>query len=411
MYTLVRKHYVDPAFHGFDINASYEGLTATPLRSRGETYKALKAFLKNLDDVYTRLLQPEDMERLRKYDVSGVGLLLTSNSKGELAVASEPLPDSPAGRLAVHRGDVILSIDGVDLEGRGAFKASEMMQGEDGSVMVIGLRTQDSGSKRDVSLVRQFTDVGGAPVISSLEATGGRNVGYVKLADFSAGSRADVEKALLRLDARGADAYVLDLRHNGGGVFEGALEIAALFEGRDHVVARVASRGNPDEVFRSALVDDAGRYAGGAIVAPEAPVALVLDSGSASSSEVLSGGLRDNCRAVVAAGSASYGKGLIQGVFGLSDGSGLVVTVARYITPNGDEIQGRGLAPDIAVSDGFRQKVVRKLRGSGPADGLVDFEQVLEKRAMCVADRDEAARKEGNSLEITSAFPTAPFGS
>jgi carboxyl-terminal processing protease len=271
-----------------------------------------------------------------------------------------------------------------------------------------------------VELVRRFADGGGAPVSWSLTEAGGRHVGYLKLSDFSASSRGDVERALRDLDARGADAYVLDVRHNPGGVFEGALEIAGLFSGRDAVVARVTSRGSAEEVFRSRIIGDdsaagkpgaaaavaarnaAGRYTGGAVVSADAPLAVVVDSGSASSSEVLGGALRDNCRGVIVGTTHSFGKGLIQGVFGLSDGGGVVVTVARYRTPGGGEIQGAGLTPAIPIADGPIDSIVRLVRGQS-AGATVDFTKVEEELRMCRA----AAAESSDRARI---FPASPFG-
>lgn len=431
VYTLVRKYYVDPTYNGVDWDLVYEELMAKPLTSHNETYKETRAMVARLGDAYTRLLKPEDMERLRKYDVSGVGLLLTANSRGQLAVASEPLPASSAGKVGIRRGDVVVSVDGVSLEGRSAFRAAELMQGDDGTSMRVGIRSvlRDSdhagtggalGPPREVELVRRFAEGGGAKVEWSLDIVGSRKVGYVRLADFSASSRGDVESALRNLDARGADAYVLDLRHNPGGVFEGALEIAGLFSGRDVAVARVTSRGANEELFRSRIVGDAsnemaapssnvaardatGRYAGGAVVAADAPLAVIVDGGSASSSEVLGGALRDNCRAVIAGSRHSFGKGLIQGVFGLSDGGGAVVTVARYRTPSGAEIQGSGLTPTTGVADGPMDALGRLVRRQG-AGAAVDFDDVEEQLQMCKVE----AAKSRNRARI---FPSSPFGS
>jgi carboxyl-terminal processing protease len=284
-------------------------------------------------------------------------------------------------------------------------------------MMCIGVTAPGTDSEEKIfALKRSFAQNGGAAVVSSLQEVDGRKVGYVQLSDFSAGSRIGVERALRDLDARGADAYVLDLRGNPGGVFEGALEIAGLFEGRDAVVARVASRSNPDEVFRSRVVitgkdgkeslvasaaEMASKYPRGAVVSPNAPLAVFVDGGSASSSEVLGGSLRDNCRGAIAGSGRSFGKGVIQGVFGLTDGGGVVVTVASYRTPAGGEIQGHGLEPNVKVEDGLVSSAARKVLGKGEA-GAVDFGQVEEALRMCRADDRLGA--------ATKIFPEVSFG-
>jgi len=140
------------------------------------------------------------------------------------------------------------------------------------------------------------------------------------------------------LNKQGANAYVLDLRGNTGGAFQSAVEISGLFL-RDRVATYVVDSYQVELPFRTPKVQDL-------IIKPETPMVIWLDGLSASASEVLAGSLHDNCRAVTM-GDKSYGKGLIQAVYGLKNGAGLVVTVARYVTPNGNEIQGVGITLDI----------------------------------------------------------------
>jgi carboxyl-terminal processing protease len=418
VWALVRSYFVDPKMHGIDWDAAHNRLMSQRLRSRTETYQTLRATLSELGDPYTRIIDTAGMERLRKYDVSGVGLLLTGNSKGELVVASDPLKSSAAGRFGLARGVIITSIDGAPLQGLGGFQAAQLMQGEEGSLMRVGVLDADGSNPREITLKRSYAESGGAPVVSALDNVGDRKVGYVKLADFSAGSRLAVESALRDLDARGASAYVLDLRGNPGGVFEGALEIAGLFEGRDALVARVASRAQSDEIFRSRLAGEVsasrngiaqaraatparGTYLGGAVVSPEAPLAVLVDGGSASSSEVLAGSLQDNCRGAIAGRGHSYGKGLIQGVFGLSDGGGVIITVASYRTPAGNEIQGKGVTATAAFSDSLMDKITRAFRKQGPAAGI-DFSDVESRLKVCKAE-DRLAKE-------TRIFPATRFG-
>lgn len=408
--TLVQTYFIDPGFHGVDWDRVRDALMSKPLRSKSETYITLRKALGELGDKYTRVLTPQDMQKLRKYDVSGVGLLLTANAKGELVVASDPLPSSPAGQAGVKQGSIVVSIDDKYLAGIPAFEASQLMQGADGSLMKVGVKEVNSKNERVVSLKRTYTEGGGAPVVSSLNEWNGRYVGYIRLQDFSARSRGDMETSLRDLDNRGANAYILDLRQNPGGVFEGALEIAGLMEGRDAVVAKVANRNGAEDIFRSRLVEEKNnnavsastsnsstnsrksaievsqKYKNGSVISPDAPLAILIDDGSASASEVLGGSLRDNCRGAVVGTTHSFGKGLIQGVFGLSDGGGVIVTVASYKTPSGVEIQGKGLIPEIRLSDGVLQQIVRFARGQG-LEADIDFDKVEEKLQLC---RDNA---------------------
>lgn len=369
-WTLVSRYYRDGGFGGASWGRQGAELQRAVLQTRPSTYRAIRSALSVLGDPYTRLLTPSEMAGLRKFDVSGVGLLLTAGADGGIVVATDPLPGTAAAEARILRGDVLLSVDGADVSERAAFEVAQLMQGEDGGE--LALRFRDAG---DVALRRNFG--GGkrerASATSFLAEEDGRLVGHMQLSEFTASSRVDVARAVHELRALGADAFVLDVRGNPGGVFEGALEIAGIFEGADVPVAKVSGRGEA-ETFTSSVVGDAEGV-------DNVPLAIVVDARSASASEVLAGGLRDVCRAAVVGDSNSYGKGLIQGVFGLSDGSGLVLTVAEYETPKGVSIQGKGLVPDFPLNESFVDKALHGFGVYGPA--RVDWERVQAVTEEC----------------------------
>jgi carboxyl-terminal processing protease len=173
----------------------------------------------------------------------------------------------------------------------------------------------------------------------SEERSDGTKVGYIQIAEFNSLVKAKLEDAFRELqNNKGANAFVLDLRGNPGGAFQSAVEISSLFV--DNRVATYVVDSNGVELPFKTMSDRV-------VVDPKAPVAIWVDGGSASASEVLAGSLHDNCRAVIM-GKQSFGKGLIQAVYGLKNGAGLVLTVARYVTPNGTEIHGKGVTPDIS---------------------------------------------------------------
>lgn len=346
----INRYFYDGHFHGVNWQNERDLLANTRLPNRDITYKLLRTSISKLNDRYTRLLTPQDMRGLRKYDVSGVGLMLTQDDQNQLVVSSEPLPDTAAGQAGVKRGDVVLAIDGKSIQGVDAFTVSEWMQGKEGSLMRVTLR--DMG---ELSLERRFVNKS----VSSVKSVGilheNDDMGYIHLSDFTASSRNDVAAALRELRNAGANWLVLDLRGNGGGVFEGALEIGGLLQGDGVPMVQVFGRqnnslsdgnlsyDNASEAFKTKLIaslkDDA--WIG-------IDIAVLLNPYSASSSEVLAAGLHDNCSAAVV-GDRSFGKGLIQGLFGLSDGGGLIVTIAEYRTPNGTAINGVGIVPDFAL--------------------------------------------------------------
>lgn len=352
---IIDSYFYDPSFHGVDWSAEGKHLESMRLPGRNVTYSAIRKSMLKLEDRYTRFVSPSEMAALRKYDVSGVGLLLTVNENGDFIVSSDPISDTSAGRAGIIRGDIVDAIDGKTVKGTSAFEVAEWMQGKEKSKMIITVR-----SKGNINLIRNFesnnrlSSVKKSVVIEN-KLDNNELMGYIRLKDFTASSRNEIGKSLNDLKSKGAKWIVLDLRGNGGGIFEGALEIAGLFQGDG--VPMVQVKGRPEAISKneglkqeyvSRVVEASKEYEWNNV-----DVAILMDGMSASSSEVLAGGLHDNCKAAIF-GDQSYGKGLIQGVFGLSDGSGVIVTVGEYRTPKGFKIDGIGLQPDKQIPlDGF----------------------------------------------------------
>ncbi|PXF47815.1 Carboxyl-terminal-processing peptidase 1, chloroplastic [Gracilariopsis chorda] len=376
---IVNDYYLDPSFNHLDWQSQLETLLNSPFPDRSSTYKALRRAVAKLEDRYTRVLDPRQMEVLRKFDVSGVGLLLSNDASGRLVVATEPAKNTAAAKAGVKRGDQVLAVDGRDVTDVPAFEVAEWMQGQDGTTMQV--RFRDLG---DASLTRRYQPESSPAAVTRVAVVDhpdGR-MGYIRLAEFRASGRAEVAKALQQLQKDGAEWIVVDLRGNHGGVFEGALEIAGLFEGDGRVVARVSGRnaiaGGLQEAYKSRVVR------GDKQLDNSIDLAILIDNESASSSEVLAGGLRDSCRAALV-GERSFGKGVIQGVFGLQDGGGIVVTVAEYRTPRGDRIDGVGLPPDIPAKHNGLDQLLRFLGISRVDENGIQLsrEQVREVTRYC----------------------------
>jgi carboxyl-terminal processing protease len=194
------------------------------------------------------------------------------------------------------------------------------------------------GSERIVTMQRSLQKVQN-PVFYKVSEIrrDGTKVGYIKIMEFNSLVKGSLENALADLEAQGVNAYVLDIRQNTGGAFQSAVEIAGLFAEDKIATWAVDSTGT-----RLAFRTPKGKLA----VDKSDPLVIWIDGRSASASEVLAASLRDNCRATIM-GQQSFGKGLIQAVYGLKNGAGLVLTVARYETPAGNDIQGVGIKPDF----------------------------------------------------------------
>ncbi|GBF95448.1 carboxyl-terminal-processing peptidase chloroplastic [Raphidocelis subcapitata] len=335
----VDKAYVDKQFNGqswFRVKEDY--LKRVPMSNRGQTYDAIRQLLASLGDPFTRFLEPERLAALRRGtagSVTGVGVEITFGEprKGgppELAVVT-PTPGGPAARAGVRAGDVIESIGGVPTAGMSLYEASDLLQGPEGTEVTLRVRSGGRAS-RDVTLQRQRVKItpvtyelcsGVAEAALPKGASAPGRLGYIRLATFNGNTAAASADAIEALRKEGVDGFVLDIRSNGGGLFPAGVAVARQWVDRGEVVLIADSQGVRDIYSADGNSLDAAT-----------PLAVLVNKGTASAAEVLAGALRDNGRATIV-GGPTYGKGLIQTVVDLSDGSGLAV----------------GIAPDIAIDD------------------------------------------------------------
>ncbi|GMN61472.1 hypothetical protein TIFTF001_030562 [Ficus carica] len=304
---------------------------------------AIKKMLATLDDPFTRFLEPEKFKSLRSGTqgaLTGVGLSigyptrLVGSPAGLVVVSAAP--GGPANRAGISSGDVILAIDDMSTETMGIYDAAEKLQGPEGSSVKLTIR---SGPEiKNLDLMREKISFN--PVKSrfcELRSSGkdSSKIGYIKLTSFNQNASGAVKDAIDTLRKNGVNAFVLDLRDNSGGLFPEGVEIAKIWLDKGVIVYICDNRGVRD------IYDTDGSSA----VAPSEPLAVLVNKGTASASEILAGALKDNKRAVLF-GEPTFGKGKIQSVFQLSDGSGLAVTVARYETPAHTDIDKVGVIPD-----------------------------------------------------------------
>ncbi|OIW13124.1 hypothetical protein TanjilG_32105 [Lupinus angustifolius] len=311
---------------------------------------AIRKMLGTLGDPFTRFLEPEKLRSLRSGTqgaLTGVGLSIGYPTKSDMPrgglVVISASPGGPAYRAGVLSGDVILGIDDTTTENMGLYDAAERLQGPEGSSVSLTIR---SGSDvKHLALTREKVSLN--PVKSRLcKMPGSGNesptIGYIKLTTFNKKASSAIKEAINTLRSNNVNAFVLDLRDNSGGLFPEGIEIAKFWLDKGVIVYICDSRGVRD------ILDTDGSSA----LATSEPLAVLVNKGTASASEILAGALKDNKRAIVF-GEPTFGKGKIQSVFELSDGSGLVVTVARYETPAHTDIDKVGVIPDHPLPTSF----------------------------------------------------------
>ena len=331
---LVNQSYLDPArFEQVHWRRLRQKALERPIRSSTDAYEAIEAMLTPLGDPYTRLLRPEEYGALRSSTqgtVSGVGLQLGIRDSDQQVVVIAPLDGSPAAEAQIRSGTPVLQVNGQPTSDLGLDQTAAALRGPSGSTVLVDIR-EANGHTREVELERRQVDL--RPVRSKRLRVDGHTLGYLRITQFAEPVPQQVKEALQDLEGQGIEGLVLDLRNNSGGLVSAGLSVAdALLDARP-IVETEARDGlsSPQQAGPGQL------FAG--------PMLTLVNGGTASASEILAGALQDNGRSELA-GSRTYGKGLIQTLLSLSDSSGLAVTVARYLTPSGRDIQNQGIEPD-----------------------------------------------------------------
>ncbi|GAB4205002.1 MAG: S41 family peptidase [Coleofasciculaceae cyanobacterium] len=333
----VSQAYIDDSFNHQNWWQLRENALKKRMDNREATYTAIQKMLESLDDPFTRFLTPDQYRSLQvntSGELSGVGLQIALDPEtGEITVVA-PIAGSPAQQAGIQPRDRILEIDGTLTSQLTLDEAAAKMRGSIGTKVILKIQGKE-GELKLVELVRDRIALN--PVYAVLDTSqNGIPVGYIRLTQFSANAPAEVADAIARLDEQGAEGYVLDLRNNPGGLLQAGVEIARLWLDKSTIVYTVNRQGTLGsfEAYGPPLTKD--------------PLVVLVNQGTASASEILAGALQDNGRAKLV-GEKTFGKGLIQSLFDLNDGSGIAVTVAKYETPNHRDIHKLGIQPDIEV--------------------------------------------------------------
>ena len=328
-----------------DINGKYKPEQWRSLRrdvlaksygSPKEAYEAIRGMLGSLDDPYTRFLDPREFKEMQidtSGELSGVGIQLSLDKETKNLVVVSPFEGSPASGAGVQPKDVIVAIDGKTTKGMSTEDAVKLIRGQAGTSVTLTLKRK--AQTLEVPLTRERIELHAVDHQINTSADGVK-VGYIRLKQFNATATKDMRQAVKDLEEKGAQGYVLDLRSNPGGLLTASVEIARQWLNEGTIVSTKTRDG----------IQDIKRANGRALTSK--PMVVLVNEGSASASEILSGALQDNNRAVLV-GQKTFGKGLVQSVRGLSDGSGMTVTIAKYLTPSGRDIHKHGIDPDVTA--------------------------------------------------------------
>jgi len=303
---------------------------------------AIKGMLKALDEPYTRYMDPQALKREQEDmflgHFGGLGIII-SIKDDQLTIIS-PIEDTPAYRVGIKAGDKIVEIDGKSTEGIGLDEAVNVLRGEKGTQVILGIKRENVEEILEFTIIRDIIEV---KAVKKKIISEDNNIGYIRITTFNVNTEPELEEVLNEFKKDNSiEGIILDLRNNPGGLLDIAIEVASKFvkEGpvvhikdRDGIQVTIQSRGN--------------KY-------PQWPLIVLINEGSASASEIVAGAVQDSGRGRLL-GKKTFGKGVVQQVFSLSDGSGVIITTSEYYTPSERSINNIGIEPDIlveAVEDG-----------------------------------------------------------
>lgn len=373
VWQLIDRNYVDGTFNQVDWRNVRQQYLGRAYSNQEQAYDAIREMLALLDDPYTRFMDPEefrDMQIDTSGELTGVGIQLAQDEETKELIVVAPIEDTPAFEAGILARDVITKIDGKSTEGMDTNTAVGLIRGPVGTEVSLTVRRGDR--EMDFRLKRDLIEI--HPVRYSLKTEAdGTKVGYIRLTQFSANAADEMRQAIEDLESQGVSGYVMDLRINPGGLLYASIDIARMWINEGLIVSTVDRQGVSEQ-----------ESANGTAITTK-PLVVLVDGGSASASEILSGALQDNKRATLV-GSKTFGKGLVQSVRGLGDGSGLAVTVAKYLTPSGRDINHMGIEPDVPLelTDEQRQELFGVNNKIGTDDDI-QYSKALEVLDQAIA--------------------------
>ena len=294
---------------------------------------AIKGYIEALDDPYTEYISAEDMQDFMDDTTGnfvGIGIYMVKDTENNKIMVLSPIKNSPAEKAGILPGDLIISVDGVEYTAEDMSVAANKIKGEEGTTVKLQLLRKNEII--ELELKRENIKVN--PVEGKVLEN---NIGYIEFSSFDEGTAEDFKAKYEELSKQGIKSLIIDLRNNGGGIVSEALQIADYVADKGSVLLYEVDKNNNEEVEKSE---------NDPII--NVPIVILTNENTASSSEILAGALKDLGKAKIC-GTKTYGKGVIQQLLTLPDGSGLKITTEEYLTPNKTKINGIGIEPDEVV--------------------------------------------------------------
>ena len=334
VWKIVNKKYYDPSNNSQDW-ARWRYRYENKLKTKEDAYVAIETMLSSLNDPYTRFLDPKEFSEETqsiKGSLKGIGTQIGIRD-GELVIIA-PLEDSPAERAGLLADDRILEINGESTKGINIDAAADKIRGEKGTTVTLLIQRKGVPNKL-YSVVRDEIEVKSVPCKPPLETEIPNDIQYIRLSSFISKNAAGEIESILNNSSH-VKGYIIDLRSNPGGLLTNAIYISDMLL-RGGIIVSTVDRDSYKTTTRARIQQ-----------VTDKPIVVLINKGSASASEILSGALKDNHRATIV-GEQSFGKGLVQEINRLPDEAGMNITIQRYLTPSGTDIHKKGITPDVVV--------------------------------------------------------------
>lgn len=334
VWNIVNKKYYDPSDNCQDWN-KWRYRYENQLKTKEDAYVAIETMLASLNDPYTRFLDPKEFSEENqsiKGSLKGIGTQIGLRD-GQLVIIA-PLEDSPAERAGLKADDEILEINGESTKGIAIDAAADKIRGEKGTTVTLLIKRKDVPNKV-YSIVRDEIEIKSVSEKPPFETTIPKDIKYIRLSSFISKNAAGEIESILN-SSKDAKGYIIDLRSNPGGLLTNAIYISDMLL-KGGVIVSTVDRDSYKSTTRARNSQ-----------VTQKPIVVLINKGSASASEILSGALKDNHRATIV-GEQSFGKGLVQEINKLPDEAGLNITIQRYLTPSGTDIHKKGITPDVVV--------------------------------------------------------------
>ena len=334
VWKIVNKKYYDPSNNSQDW-ARWRYRYENKLKTKEDAYVAIETMLSSLNDPYTRFLDPKEFSEETqsiKGSLKGIGTQIGIRD-GELVIIA-PLEDSPAERAGLLADDRILEINGESTKGINIDAAADKIRGEKGTTVTLLIQRKGVPNKL-YSVVRDEIEVKSVSCKPPFETEIPNDIQYIRLSSFISKNAAGEIESILN-NSNHVKGYIIDLRSNPGGLLTNAIYISDMLL-RGGIIVSTVDRDSYKTTTRARMQQ-----------VTDKPIVVLINKGSASASEILSGALKDNHRATII-GEQSFGKGLVQEINRLPDEAGMNITIQRYLTPSGTDIHKKGITPDVVV--------------------------------------------------------------